>query len=236
MAWALRIPDLDPLSKLILIGLADHAGHDGKGAYPSRELLASYGNCSVRSVQRKLQELEFDCGLIERGDQRYTAHIRADRRPIVYDLRLARGDSAVTPSPNPRGDSAVTPSGARGDRTGSDGVTLLSHKPYLEPNPPTPLAGCPRHAAHVERCRACRAVRDEQAAQAEQQRRQDEREEWARIIRAEIAHCQICDEHGELPTGGRCRHDSREAKDQLNNQFVRDELRQRMGWEKGKGA
>lgn len=84
--WALKqAPVRDPYAHLVLIGLADHAGDDGRNARPSRTTLSRYARCSTRTVQTKLQELEAD-GVIRRGDQQQTAHLRGDRRPVVYDL------------------------------------------------------------------------------------------------------------------------------------------------------
>jgi DNA-binding transcriptional MocR family regulator len=44
-------------AKLVLVGIANHVNEDGE-AWPSRELLASYANCSVRTITRHLAELE----------------------------------------------------------------------------------------------------------------------------------------------------------------------------------
>ena len=44
-------------AKLVLVGIANHINEEGE-AWPSRELLASYANCSVRTITRHLAELE----------------------------------------------------------------------------------------------------------------------------------------------------------------------------------
>lgn len=44
-------------AKLVLVGIANHVNEEGE-AWPSRELLASYANCSVRTITRHLAELE----------------------------------------------------------------------------------------------------------------------------------------------------------------------------------
>lgn len=91
MVWALKrapIPGDDALAQLVLIGLADHARDDGDGARPTARTLAQYARCSVRTVQNKLRLLE-EAGLIAVGDCREVAHLRADRRPSVWNLNLS---------------------------------------------------------------------------------------------------------------------------------------------------
>lgn len=88
MSWALKdAPVPDPVAHLILIGLADHAADDGTGARPSRATLADYAHVTARTVGTKLKMLE-DSGVIRRGDQQQVAHLRSDRRPVVWDLNL----------------------------------------------------------------------------------------------------------------------------------------------------
>lgn len=88
MSWALKdAPVSDPVAHLILIGLADHAEDDGSNARPSQALLADYAHVSVRTVGYKIKKLSED-GIILRGDQQQVAHLRADRRPTVWDLNL----------------------------------------------------------------------------------------------------------------------------------------------------
>jgi hypothetical protein len=69
----------------VLLQLADRADPLGYGAYPSVRTIASTLECSERTVQRALSELR-ETGLIRYGDQRFVAHIPADRRPAVYDV------------------------------------------------------------------------------------------------------------------------------------------------------
>lgn len=152
VAWALNINMPDALAKFLLVGLANHAG-DTDEAWPSNATLARYIQGSSRTVIRKLHALE-EAGLIEAGDQELVSHYPANRRPRVW--RLARGDSlspqlrgdtVLSPQPvdNPvdnsgRGDTALSPQNeARGDTPGSSGVTLLSHKPSVEPSLKTSL-------------------------------------------------------------------------------------------------
>ncbi|UVK62583.1 helix-turn-helix DNA binding domain protein [Arthrobacter phage TaylorSipht] len=135
MVWALKqAPVPDPISHLVLIGLADHADDYGRNARPSVGLLADYARCSMRSVQRKLRTLE-DCGLIWPGDQRSVEHLRSDRRPVVYDLALY----GVTVSHAAK--NGVTENAGRGaklDQTGCqagpNGATRLADRTVLEPS------------------------------------------------------------------------------------------------------
>lgn len=88
MLWALNdAPTDDATEALVLIALADNAHDDGTCAWPSHATLARRARCSVSTVQRALRRLE-SSGLITKGDQQTVAHLRADRRPVVYDLAL----------------------------------------------------------------------------------------------------------------------------------------------------
>jgi hypothetical protein len=77
----------DPVAKLVLLILADQANTDGTAAWPSQALLAKKADVSARTVRTKLRKLE-ELGLIVPGDQQMLAHIRADRRPTVYDVNM----------------------------------------------------------------------------------------------------------------------------------------------------
>jgi|GEM_PF-2068990 len=103
--WAIYEAPVDnPTSRLVLVGLADHAADDGTGAWPSHSILATAAHCSPRTIRRHLQALE-DAGVIHRGDQRIVNHLRADRRPTVWNLNLDHAGSTpathATPTQNP---------------------------------------------------------------------------------------------------------------------------------------
>ena len=88
MSWVMNeAPVEDARQLLILYALADRAHDDGTCAWPSQEWIAERARCTSRTVRNHLQKLEDD-GLISRGDQQHVAHIRKDRRPIVWDLNL----------------------------------------------------------------------------------------------------------------------------------------------------
>lgn len=88
MVWALtKAPVADPVARLVLVGLGNHADPEGRGARPAQATLARYVGVSTRTVRTKLRLLEH-LGLIREGDQRAVEHLRADRRPVVLDLAL----------------------------------------------------------------------------------------------------------------------------------------------------
>lgn len=95
MSWALSLPTQslkDSSARHVLLCLANYAGANGAGAFPSASTLAQDTGLSERTVRYKLDDLE-KSGLIQKGNQAIAAvHIdRHDRRPVVYDLQLSRG-------------------------------------------------------------------------------------------------------------------------------------------------
>ena len=99
VAWATRADLTGKLAaehRLVLIVLADHADVEGANAWPSRARIASRLGTTERSVSRALAALERQ-GLIRRGNQALTKHLPADRRPVVWQLRL--GGRAPAPTP-----------------------------------------------------------------------------------------------------------------------------------------
>lgn len=147
MLWALNdAPVDDAQTVLVLIGLADNANDDGTGSWPAVSTLAQRARCHPRTVQRHLQALKA-AHLIREGNQALVAGYRPDRRPVVYDLNLARvrGDS-VSPR-TVRGDSedpsGVTPVSERGDT----GVTQTVLEPNLETQGQNLLLGTPSVSA-----------------------------------------------------------------------------------------
>jgi hypothetical protein len=110
-----------------LIALGRYAGEDGRGAYASAATIAAHTRKTERQAKRDLAELE-RLGLIQRGNQALAASIRADKRPVVYDLAMAvRGDTHDTP----QSANGVTPMVERGDMQGRSGVSPMSPKEIL---------------------------------------------------------------------------------------------------------
>lgn len=88
--WVLTAAQDVPASCVaVLLGLAWHADQHGRGAYPGEQTLANYSRKTVRQVRRDLRELQ-RLKLIEEGGQSMASHLRADRRPTVYDLPIDR--------------------------------------------------------------------------------------------------------------------------------------------------
>lgn len=106
-----------PALTVVLLGLANHASRHGAEAYPSVRKLAGYARISERQVQRCLKALAA-LGLIAKGDQeRIAATIpREDRRPVLYNLSMNRGDTSSPRSPE------------RGDKPRHDGVTRTTER------------------------------------------------------------------------------------------------------------
>jgi len=99
MAWALAIPKAaldNPAARHVLLCLANYAGSDGRGAFPSAGTLSEDTGLSERTVRLKLDELEKGGFIVEGNQAIAAAYIdRRDRRPVVYDLQLKRGANAA---------------------------------------------------------------------------------------------------------------------------------------------
>ena len=99
ISWALNLAPVpadrggQPSSacKFVLVGLANHAGPDGTGAFPSVATLVRYTGLSERTVRTCLDRLEAE-GIIQPCDPDIVAARikRADRRPKGWDLDLSR--------------------------------------------------------------------------------------------------------------------------------------------------
>ncbi|MCD2112986.1 helix-turn-helix domain-containing protein [Rhodococcus rhodochrous] len=137
-----------PALTVVLLGLANHASRHGAEAYPSVKKLAGYARISERQVQRCLKALAA-LGLIAKGDQeRIAATIpREDRRPVLYNLSMKRGDTS-SPRSSERGDKTkrrgVTGTTERGDTP----VTRTVLEPRDEP-------AAPLHPTNLTRDATC---------------------------------------------------------------------------------
>jgi hypothetical protein len=175
VSWALNdAPDVPPQCLAVLLGLANHAHANGRAAFPSQERLAHYARKSVRSIRRDLDEL-LQLGVIRRGDQRHTAYLPADRRPVVYDLALERRrdvPGALDPFAEPqsgrsiaspdRADVGVLPVADRADvhdratgRRRPSGRTHTSYEPsfnHQEPKRPRSLRGAAPPSPRAGQC------------------------------------------------------------------------------------
>jgi hypothetical protein len=163
--WVLdEAGDIPPTLVATLVGLARHAQNDGTGAAPSVETLVAYTRKSRRQVKYDLDKLRELKLIRESDDQSRVAHIRADRRPTVYDLAMPSGDTSgcnpLHPEATERGATDCTsqlPRGAMGGSTGcntaSNGVQPIAPEENYEKNleknnpslsPDRPLVPAPR--------------------------------------------------------------------------------------------
>ena len=80
--------------KFVLVGLANHAGPDGAGAFPSVATLVRYTGLSERTVRTCLDRLEAE-GIVSPCDPDIVAARikRADRRPQGWDHEPAASSS-----------------------------------------------------------------------------------------------------------------------------------------------
>ena len=121
--------DLDPQAKLILLGIANHAG-DG-GAWPSVTTLSRYANCSARTIQRRLKQLDAEGYIVIHKQAGGTADTRRDRRPNLYVIQPDR----VVHTPKPNGvTQGVTPSSNGVTRVTERGDTAMSPEPSINPD------------------------------------------------------------------------------------------------------
>jgi hypothetical protein len=98
ISWALNLAPVpadrggQPSSacKFVLVDLANHAGPDGTGAFPSVATLVRYTGLSERTVRTCMDRLEAE-GIISPCDPDIVAARikRADRRPEGWDLNLS---------------------------------------------------------------------------------------------------------------------------------------------------
>ena len=110
MVWrnALRDSEVDQTAKLLGFVLSTYltseglAGHNGRPA-PSRETLARGVGVSIRTVDRRLDDLEAAGFLdIERA-------VGGQRKTNTYTATIPNGDTAVSPLEAENGDTAMTP-------------------------------------------------------------------------------------------------------------------------------
>ncbi len=142
ITWVLEdAPDLPAHLVGTLLGLANHADRHGRGAYVSQNLLGWYARKARRNIRKDIDDL-LKLGLIREGDQRLAEHIRADRRPVVYDLAIERKrdraslDEGMPASPrkaSTRGRTHPPADAPRGDAQCRHGGMQASPKPSTEP-------------------------------------------------------------------------------------------------------
>jgi hypothetical protein len=177
ISWALNLApvpagrdgQLSSACKFVLVSLANHAGPDGTGAFPSVATLVRYTGLSERTVRTCLDRLEAE-GIISPCDPDIVAARikRADRRPQGWDLNLSLvrddlDDDAVALLEHqfPRLSVRLAAAGQPGANGQADGVQ--SPQPVATDSEavdksangvrrlhPEPGTGCNRHADGVQ--------------------------------------------------------------------------------------
>lgn len=135
MSWALSLPTeslKDSSARHVLLCLANYAGSNGAGAFPSASTLAQDTGLSERTVRYKLDDLE-KAGLIQKGNQAIAAvHIdRHDRRPVVYDLQLLRGANPAPRTKRGADDTTGCKSQQNGVQPGTERGAAAAPNPSL---------------------------------------------------------------------------------------------------------
>lgn len=95
LAWAFRVNVGDPVSKLVLICLADHADDIGR-CWPSRKTIATYAECSIDTVDRRIKKLVTDQLVAKSG----RATPSGDQTSNMYVLNLGAA-ACGHPQPQP---------------------------------------------------------------------------------------------------------------------------------------
>ena len=137
MAWALRVP-IGGTAKVILLGIANHAGADFGDARPSVATLAEYAHCDRRTVQRNLRRLEAErwierTGEFGRADRRVTVW-RCTGRQYAAPVAGERGDAHAAPQTD-HGAAPVPPREAeRGGASVASGAAPVPPEPSNEPS------------------------------------------------------------------------------------------------------
>ncbi len=169
-----------PACKAVLIGLANHAGPDGKDTFPSEKTLVRYTCLSKRTAQAALDRLEAE-GITRPCDPAVVAVKikRAGRRPQGWDLAMGLirddlddEDLAVLERQFPGRTARVMTTrtaGAQVTAGANDGVQPLRetgcgqlhpNRPLNHPpNRPPPATSAPKPFRRVGRTRAAACTR-----------------------------------------------------------------------------
>lgn len=88
MIWAVKdAPVVDVAERAVLGTMSEEADEDGEGAGIGVTTIAERCRLSTREVRRCLSDM-VERRLLERGDQSRVAYLRADKRPVVYNLMI----------------------------------------------------------------------------------------------------------------------------------------------------
>lgn len=127
--WRTKLPTSE---KMVLLVIADHASDDGDNAWPSQATIAERASCTIRTVQRCVNNLVRDGYVRMEKGAGGSATCRDDRRPHRYAINLAKL----------RGDNLSTRKALRGDIEVSNGATLTTDtgrhlRPMNHPSKPS---------------------------------------------------------------------------------------------------
>ena len=146
ISWALNLApvpadrggQLSSACKFVLVGLANHAGPDGTGAFPSVATLVRYTGLAERTVRTCLDRLAAE-GIIAPCDPAIVAARikRADRRPQGWDLNL----SLVREDLDENDDATPDRPAAAGTRAASSGQARPAEPTEVQPLHPVPGTG-----------------------------------------------------------------------------------------------
>lgn len=96
--WAMKVAkdfELEPITRYVLLMLANYADPEGNDIYPSLGTLEADTGLSERTIRRHIKTL-IDVRLIDYGDQEVVKNnrkIRPDQRPKVYRMLFDRDEA-----------------------------------------------------------------------------------------------------------------------------------------------
>jgi len=100
--WRTKLPTSE---KMVLLVIADHASDEGDNAWPSQATIAARASCTIRTVQRCVNNLVREGYVRMEKGAGGSVNCRDDRRPHRYTINLTklRGDK-LTPRKELRDD------------------------------------------------------------------------------------------------------------------------------------
>ena len=102
-AWAMRKGkdyDLEPVTRFVMLTLANYADKEGNDIYPSLGTLEADTGLSERTIRRHIKTL-IEVKLLDYGNQEIVKNhprIRADQRPKVYRFLFERESEGAAPN------------------------------------------------------------------------------------------------------------------------------------------
>lgn len=157
LVWAAK---LDPTEKLVLLALADHAGHDGERVYPGVELTAWKTGLSERAVQYNIRRLESGGYLVRQSPGTGGRGNRTEYRIDLEKLEPREYVKGAKSAPFSSGERVqdlhrsneqrvqmTTRKGANDDT--KTGATPIKREPSIEPSFSTPNGAKEKRAKRI---------------------------------------------------------------------------------------